>query len=83
MSKGAYVMEVHYPVSTKEEKDPRRPLPEWICTTSQGVRTYGIRKYLLVTPLAQQRDMAKKIAAHWTEGGARPTTLTGAKLFHA
>jgi tRNA (guanine37-N1)-methyltransferase len=35
---------------------------------ARACRTYGIKKYLLVTPLAQQRDMAKKIAAHWTEG---------------
>ena len=35
---------------------------------ARACRTYGIKKYLLVTPLAQQREMAKRIAGHWTSG---------------
>ena len=69
MSKGAYVMEVHYPVLDKRgERSSTAITGMDLHDIARACRTYGIRKYLLVTPLAQQRDMAKKIAAHWTEG---------------
>ena len=38
---------------------------------ARACRTYGIKKYLLVTPIAQQREMAKRIAGHWDLGLGR------------
>lgn len=69
LSRGAYVMEVHYPVLDKHgEKSSTAITGMDIHDIARACRTYGIKKYLLVTPLAQQRDMAKKIVTHWTQG---------------
>ncbi len=69
LSRGAYVMEVHYPVLDKRgEKSSTAITGMDLHDIARACRTYGIKKYLLVTPLAQQRDMVKKIVSHWTEG---------------
>lgn len=69
LEKGAYVMEVHYPVLDKKgEKSSTAITGMDLHDIARACRAYGIKKYLLVTPLAQQREMAGKIAAHWTEG---------------
>lgn len=69
MSHGAYVMEVHYPVLDKRgEKSQTAITGMDLHDIARACRTYGIKKYLLVTPIEQQRDMAKRIAQHWTEG---------------
>lgn len=66
---GAYVMEVHYPVLDKRgEKSSTAITGMDLHDIARACRAYGIRKYLLVTPLAQQREMAKKIIGHWTDG---------------
>ncbi len=69
LSGGAYVMEVHYPVLDKRgEKSSTAITGMDLHDIARACRTYGIKKYLLVTPLAQQREMAKRIARHWTSG---------------
>ncbi len=69
LSKGAYVMEVHYPVLDKRgEKSSTAITGMDLHDIARVCRTYGIKKYLLVTPLQQQREMAKRIVTHWTEG---------------
>ena len=69
LSGGAYVMEVHYPVLDKHgEKSSTAITGMDLHDIARACRTYGIKKYLLVTPLAQQREMAKRIAGHWISG---------------
>lgn len=69
LSGGAYVMEVHYPVLDKRgEKSSTAITGMDLHDIARACRTYGIKKYLLVTPIAQQREMAKLIAGHWTSG---------------
>ena len=69
LSHGAYVMEVHYPVLDKRgEKSSTAITGMDLHDIARACRMYGIKKYLLVTPLAQQREMAKRIVTHWTEG---------------
>lgn len=69
LSGGAYVIEVHYPVLDKHgEKSSTAITGMDLHDIARACRTYGIKKYLLVTPLAQQREMAKRIAGHWTSG---------------
>lgn len=66
---GSYVMEVHYPVLDKRgEKSSTSITGMDLHDIARACRTYGIKKYLLVTPLAAQREMAKRIAEHWTSG---------------
>ena len=62
-------MEVHYPVLDKRgEKSSTAITGMDLHDIARACRTYGIKKYLLVTPIAQQREMAKRIAGHWTSG---------------
>lgn len=69
LSGGSYVMEVHYPVLDKRgEKSSTAITGMDLHDIARACRTYGIKKYLLVTPLAQQREMVKRIADHWTKG---------------
>ena len=69
LSGGAYVMEVHYPVLDKHgEKSSTAITGMDLHDIARACRTYGIKKYLLVTQLSQQREMAKRIAGHWTSG---------------
>lgn len=69
LSGGAYVMEVHYPVLDKRgEKSSTAITGMDLHDIARACRTFGIKKYLLVTPIAQQREMAKRIAGHWTSG---------------
>lgn len=69
LSGGSYVMEVHAPVLDKKgEKSSTAITGMDLHDIARACRTYGIKKYLLVTPLAAQKEMVKKIAAHWTEG---------------
>lgn len=35
---------------------------------ARACRTYGVRRFIVVTPLPGQRDMVKKIASHWISG---------------
>lgn len=66
---GAYVMEVHYPVLDKNgDKSSTAITGMDLHDIARVCRAYGIKKYMLVTPIAQQRTMAKKIVRHWTEG---------------
>jgi len=69
LSGGAYVMEVHYPVLDKHgEKSSTAITGMDLHDIARACRTYGIKKYMLVTPIAQQREMAKRIIGHWTDG---------------
>ena len=69
LSRGTYVMEVHYPVLDKRgERSSTAITGMDLHDIARACRTYGIKKYLLITPLAQQREMVKRIASHWTEG---------------
>lgn len=69
LSGGAYVVEVHYPVLGRDgEKASTAITGMDLHDIARACRAYGIKKYLLVTPIAQQREMAKRIARHWTAG---------------
>lgn len=69
LSGNGYVMEVHYPVLDKRgEKSSTAITGMDLHDIARACRTYGIRKYLLVTPMAQQREMVHRIAEHWTTG---------------
>lgn len=35
---------------------------------ARACATYGIKKYVIISPFDAQRDIAKRIAAHWTTG---------------
>lgn len=35
---------------------------------ARAARTYGLFRYFIVTPIAEQRHLAERIAGHWREG---------------
>jgi tRNA (guanine37-N1)-methyltransferase len=69
MKRGVYVIEAHYPVLDKNGAKCATSITGLdVHDIARACRTYGIKKYIIVTPIAEQRAMVKKIAEHWTEG---------------
>ena len=38
---------------------------------ARAAKTFGVRGYYIVTPIAQQRSLVRRIVAHWLEGEGR------------
>lgn len=68
-----YVALIHFPVYDKNRKVVRTSLtPMDLHDIARACRTYGVRGFYVVSPLASQRELAQTICDHWTEGfGAR------------
>lgn len=65
-----YVALLHYPVYDKNHREIAT------CITNLDLHdmarcsaTYGVKGFYLVTPMASQREYARKLMAHWLEGG--------------
>jgi hypothetical protein len=61
---------VHYPVYDKNHREVAT------CITNLDVHdmarcaaTYGLRRLYLVTPMASQREYARRLMGHWVQGG--------------
>lgn len=84
LERGVYVIQVHHPVLDKNGGRSTTAITGMdLHDIARACRTYGVKKYLIVTPLAPQRDMVKKIAAHWIEGygaGFNPDRCEAMKL---
>lgn len=64
-----YLALLHYPVYDKNKKVVSTSLTNVdIHDIARAARTYGIRKYYLVTPLRKQRKLAERILLHWRSG---------------
>lgn len=64
-----YVGLVHYPVINKN----RRRIASAITTLdlhdmARVSKTYGVRQFLVITPLEDQQDLAQQVVRHWTQG---------------
>lgn len=69
LKRGAYVLQLHHPVLDRHgDKSTTAITGMDLHDIARACRTYGIKKYIIVTPLEPQRDMVKKIAAHWMTG---------------
>lgn len=69
LERGVYVIEVHHPVLDKKGNKSTTSITGMdLHDIARACRTYGVKKYLIVTPLEPQREMVKKIAAHWITG---------------
>ncbi len=68
-----YVALIHFPVYDKNRKVVRTSLtPMDLHDIARACRTYGVRGFYVVSPLASQRELAQTICDHWTSGfGAR------------
>jgi tRNA (guanine37-N1)-methyltransferase len=66
---GVYVVQLHYPVLDKHGvKSATAITGVDLHDISRICRTYGVRKYLISTPLEPQQKMIRQIADHWLVG---------------
>lgn len=60
---------VHYPVVDRTGKIVATAITNLdIHDIARAARTFGLRRYFLVTPVAAQRELAERILGHWSEG---------------
>jgi hypothetical protein len=64
-----YVALAHYPVTNKNGDVIASAITNLdLHDISRAARTYGVKYFYVVTPLADQKVLAEKIVAHWTNG---------------
>jgi tRNA (guanine37-N1)-methyltransferase len=69
LKRGAYLIQLHHSVLDRSGGKSATAITGMdLHDIARACRTYGIKKYLVATPLAPQREMARKIASHWLEG---------------
>ena len=62
-----YVALTHYPVVNKHGNVIASALTNLdLHDISRAAKTYGVKKFFVVTPLEDQKELAKRIIAHWT-----------------
>ena len=60
---------VHYPVVNKHGEIIASAVTNLdLHDISRSAKTYGVRAFYVVTPLADQKELVEKIAAHWLKG---------------
>jgi len=84
LEKGVYALQIHHPVLDKNGNKSTTAITGMdLHDIARACRTYGVKKYLIVNPLATQRDMVKKVASHWISGygaGFNPDRCEAMKL---
>lgn len=69
MPHNIYLGLVHYPVYDKGGDVVATAITNLdIHDIARMARTYGIRRYFMITPLEAQQEMAGRVLRHWTEG---------------
>jgi len=64
-----YVALLHYPVVNKSgETIPSAVTPMDLHDISRAVRTYGARRFFVVTPLKDQQQLVRRVRDHWING---------------
>ena len=64
-----YLALLHYPVYNKESEIIASAVTNLdIHDIARCAKTYGLKKYYLITPLKEQVVLIKKIVKHWTDG---------------
>jgi len=64
-----YVALVHYPVADKNGETIASAVTNLdLHDIARACRTYGVKRYYIITPLEDQLLLANRIIAHWTQG---------------
>ncbi len=68
-----YIGLIHYPVYNKNNDKIASAVTNFdLHDLSRLAKTYGVRRFMVITPLEDQRALAGRILRHWTKGyGAR------------
>ncbi len=86
LSQGVYVMLVHHPVLNKDGKTVTSAVTGLdLHDISRSCMTYGINKFIVVTPLKSQQEMVCKIVNHWEKAseGLNPMRSEALSLLKA
>jgi hypothetical protein len=79
-----YVALAHYPVVNKNGDTIASALTNLdLHDISRAAKTYGVKSFYVVTPLADQKSLAEEIIAHWTNGAGadyNPSRQSALKL---
>jgi hypothetical protein len=60
---------MHYPVLNKNGEIIASALTNLdLHDIARVAKTYGVRKFFVVTPLKEQKELVKKLVSHWTNG---------------
>lgn len=60
---------LHYPVYNKNRQTITSAITSFdLHDLSRLAKTYGVRKFFVITPLKDQRRLAERIVRHWTLG---------------
>ena len=60
---------IHYPVYDKNRRVVATAVTNLdLHDIARAARTFGLFRYYVVTPVAEQRELAKRIGSHWREG---------------
>ena len=69
VSSNLYVALVHYPVVNKNGDVITSAVTNLdLHDIARAAKTYGIKSFYVVTPIADQKALVEKIVSHWTEG---------------
>ena len=64
-----YIALLHYPVYNKNGNVVTTAVANLdIHDISRSARTYGVKRYFIITPIEAQRKLARKILEHWQTG---------------
>ena len=68
-----YIGLLHYPVYNKNQQKIASAITNFdLHDLSRLARTYGVKRFYVITPLGDQLELAERILRHWTSGyGAR------------
>jgi hypothetical protein len=71
--RGLYLGLVHHPVYNKNGDTIASAITTLdLHDLARLCRTYGLRRFFVITPLDDQQELARRVIRHWTEGyGAR------------
>lgn len=72
-----YIALLHYPVYNRRKEVVATAVTNLdIHDISRAAVTFGVRRFYIVTPVEEQRDLVRRIADHWQEGfGSRYNPL--------
>jgi len=60
---------IHYPVYDKNRQVVATAITNLdLHDIARASRTFGLHRYYVVTPLAEQRNLAERITSHWRDG---------------
>ncbi len=77
-----YIALVHYPVYNSRLEIVSTAFKSIdIHDISRDATTYGVKKFFLVNPVAEQRRLAQKLKDHWIEGAGKKFNETKSEAF--